>query len=506
MKLQQGGALLLRRREIAALMFCHVIVADSLLRSLVLKKWTALLRPNHAKFKRSSNFEAVTCTDASLPYQHCWAKVDYSAALEYIESHYPQAVETDEKGTSFFSTYEDFVSEPVYDARWGVLHEGGSMENRSLLVPASFDECGFTLEDVPSAVHDWSNLREVEGTYLSELAHGALGALQSPPGSRISHIAFWHPNLRDTQYEQNAPPTEDEVNGRTQPTLSAAPIASMVHIDTDFNGFAGSLDELVSFIERNSFGPTLKVKSRNKNNYNPEMAWMTKFPCEEITDALKKGRRFAVINAWRNVGCTTKAHNDTINTVAAASSEISTNKIVFAPLAILSQRALPRPGSNFDANDQGTNLVTREIRHYARFPLRARGVDGKALTGQWYRFPRMTTAEVLFFAQFDRDIRRPSDLWHCALPTLSEVTESCGIGAVSSNPSQDRNCGRRRSFELRMFVVYHEVVPAHLDRFLNLSNDLMEIQKSDSNKNLHVPRFTRRESELFCKSQADARC
>lgn len=61
----------------------------------------------------------------------------------------------------------------------------------------------------------------------------------------------------------------------------------------------------------------------------------------------------------------------------------------------------------------------------------------------------MTSDECLLFLQYDRSVRAPSDVWHCALPSVSE-----GEGAPP-----------RRSMELRALVVFEERVPHNDDRF-----------------------------------------
>ena len=73
-----------------------------------------------------------------------------------------------------------------------------------------------------------------------------------------------------------------------------------------------------------------------------------------------------------------------------------------------------------------------------------------AESSRWYVFPRMTHGEVLLFKQYDRDVARPSDTWHCALK-----------GAEAA----DGDAPPRRSFELRCFVLFDETVPAACDRF-----------------------------------------
>mmetsp|Transcript_4946 Transcript_4946/g.20226 ORF Transcript_4946/g.20226 Transcript_4946/m.20226 type:complete len:162 (+) Transcript_4946:1699-2184(+) len=149
-----------------------------------------------------------------------------------------------------------------------------------------------------------------------------------------------------------------------------------------------------------------------------------------VADALRAGRRFAVLNAWRNVDAASPVRR--------------------APLAL---------------------FATRYDTEGACFPRAA----PDPATSLWYAFPRMTAHEVLLFKQYDRDAARPADLWHCALP-----------GVV------DDDAPPRRSFELRVFVLFSEDVPPERDRLA---------------AGRHAPRaaLSREESECFCGEQAAAR-
>lgn len=68
--------------------------------------------------------------------------------------------------------------------------------------------------------------------------------------------------------------------------------------------------------------------------------------------------------------------------------------------------------------------------------------------GRWYVFPEMRTEECLLFKQYDRDIRFVSDLWQCALHSLS--TDDAPL---------------RRSLDVRAFVVLKERVLSEFDRY-----------------------------------------
>lgn len=153
------------------------------------------------------------------------------------------------------------------------------------------------------------------------------------PG-RVSEVILWHPQYRSER-----------------PYEGQASIATSVHIDTDLN--AMYVDDLLRLIERNSVS-------------EPSVDW------PELREELVAGRRFAVINAWRNA---------------------RPEPIMRAPLALLATT----PDSS-------------------RFPNGAPELD----RNRWFTFPGMTVDECLLFKQYDRSLGCTSDVWHCALANLGD--------------------------------------------------------------------------------------
>jgi hypothetical protein len=74
-------------------------------------------------------------------------------------------------------------------------------------------------------------------------------------------------------------------------------------------------------------------------------------------------------------------------------------------------------------------------------------------TSRCYTFPNMTCDELLLFYQYDRDCRNPSDIWHVALTSVHEAAAA------------HAHARRRKSIEVRCFLVFQYTVPKHLDRF-----------------------------------------
>jgi len=315
----------------------------------------------------------------------CKAKVDYSAANEYMSAHYGLY-----ENMKYFlprSGSSDCVMESIYNARSGVF----DYESNALMKP-SLDRCGFEVRRAPTCIRDWENIDEIREKYLPELRKLISQAFE---GEGISHIIFWHAMRRGTDLNMSHP-------GVAPPT---APVASLVHIDTDIG--AHDNKGLVNLIHNNCM---------DKDS----------FPREEIEEEISSEKRFAIVNAWRNI--------DPFHPVQRS------------PLAL---------------------LATQYRENTTCFP----GSAPDMRRSRWYTFPDMTFEECLLFKQYDRDIRRPSDLWHCAVSVGEEA-------------------GPRKSFDIRAFVVFREKVTKGLDRF-----DLARIR----------PDLTLEESGCFCDSQAEKR-
>jgi hypothetical protein len=262
------------------------------------------------------------------------------------------------------------------------------------LRPASLSTCGFALCQSPTTVTQWSHLDQVRDRYLPELAKVIREAFSAEDGPRVSHLVFWNPMLRGEGFK----PDEEE-EGSQQRTARSG-IAAMAHLDTDFLVFDGQTDEVVRLVERN------RVESLMEAQPPPGAPLVGRG--RELADMVQGHKRFAVVNAWRNID--------------------PSDPVCRAPLAVLATRYAA-----------GETAVVPEAS-----PCASRS--------RWYTFPRMAADEVLLFMQYDRSVEGPSDVWHCALPEMAE----------GSNPDA---LPPRRSFEVRCFVVFDEDVPPSKDRF-----------------------------------------
>jgi hypothetical protein len=328
------------------------------------------------------------------------SEIDYSAANEYIRSHYRTQL-----SHPYFSRVDKDgkVIEFIYDARKGFWDE----DEPGHLVEPSLMRCGFMLQHAPTTVTNFKDLEQIQHWYLPQLRNKVIP--EAFPNEKISDIVFWHPMYRGDDQIMSKGNIRESEQERVLPTASIAPLA---HIDTDVGAFDGT-DEIVRLVANNRIDDAEQARS---------------FSSEALEDVLASGRRFCIVNLWRNVNL----HQPVLR----------------APLAVLSTRykcdSLKRCCFPYTKPDPSTS--------------------------RWYTFPNMTTSECLLFLQYDRDIQRPSDLWHCALASVKES---------GAQP--------RRSFDVRALVVFQDDVSPDRDRFTQ-----------DRTR----PHLTRQESECFCEDQA----
>jgi len=179
-------------------------------------------------------------------------------------------------------------------------------------------------------------------------------------------------------------------------------------------GSYDSINDVLDIVEKN------KVSTQsNSNKFNKE---------DVANEIIQNNKRFVIINFWKNIG---------------------EEPISNSPLAILA--------TIYDNNTKA-------------FP----NVSPNMNKSKWYTFPSATNEEVIVFYQYDRNIKQPSDLWHCAISTPT-VTESISP---------------RRSFDIRAFVLLDECVSDELDRF-------------SSDRTRTILNFE--ESGCFCDAQAEKR-
>ena len=375
-------------------------------------------------------------------------KFDYSAANEYVKAHYGDKAPSD----PYFTPLQRGGEEMVYNARHGVItynDDDKDLNNYKAysLKNATLSRNGFALckHDSPTKITDFHDLTMIKDVYIDELEQLLKKELNS---SSISHISFWNPMIRGEELTIQA---RDD-NSTSTPTAS---IANMVHIDTDIGAYS-DIRDIVMLIEKNR----LHKNSKNDDNLNEES--IIDFDAEQIIRLLENGHRFAIVNFWRNI------HSE---------------PITHAPLSILCTQ-YDTTSTNIQSvfTNMGTDTKAttsrRKREEYTCFPY---AVPDPKLS-RWYTFPHMTKDECLMFYQYDRLVSQLSDLWHCAL-TRSEVE--------SESHKNDEQHQPRKSFDIRAFIVFDEIVPTELDRFHSY--------------NRLRPILSFEESGCFCDEQAAKR-
>jgi hypothetical protein len=319
------------------------------------------------------------------------AQIDYSAGNEYIAAHYGDSSDGGGDDSSYFA--DNVKMERIYDAR-KTTNTTFATHGFTLLRYGDSQEFQTMLESV-----DWRNLSSIQTLYLPQVEDAIRNVVfRDTP---VAHVMFWCPTLR------TGAATDSSSTGTTSTTPQGG-YAATAHIDTDVNAYA-SVRDLVRMIIKNQLvvlSPEPQAEAcRSDANNNNDLGSLE----DMMVTAIETHRcRFAIVNAWKNIGIT---------------------PVTNAPLAFM-------PARYSDIN--------------TAFPYGT--LDESSC--RWYTFPSMTANELLLFAQYDRDASQTSDVWHCALSLPS-----------SSSSSSPSSCSRQ-SFDIRCFVLFADsvVVPAQRDR------------------------------------------
>jgi len=340
----------------------------------------------------------------------------------------------------------EIKTESIYDAR----HDGVYDDATKTWKPPSLNSCGFELfplrEDLPeksdgtaTLVADWRDMAQIRNCYLPVLTRRLVDALEKQAQSRdtkrprkVTDIVYWHPMLRGEQFHTMTRQTLD-----TDLTPTAA-IAGVAHVDIDFGAYNGNAQEIVELVRKNWIAHVQLTDTKNPSadgmTFVSPATSSEKFPVDRLVLKIDSGKRFAVVNAWKNVGI---------------------EPITRAPLALMA--------TQYDRVD---NLET--TKPYCCFP----NTIPNPVCSRWYVFPSMKVDEVLLFYQYDRDVTQPSDVWHCALPDITDTQDYAPL-------HQQESTALRKSFDLRTLILFEEVVDHDKDRFVPL-NRIVENHTSKS--------------------------
>lgn len=180
----------------------------------------------------------------ALQPPHAWrtAQIDYSAANEYVATHYSSLY-----GGSKERYFEAATraSEPIYDGRLGIWDDAAAAS-----APASLASCGFQLLQQSSAPGVcWDDGESVRSSYLPRLRQQLTAAVEgSAAHGSVVELVFWHPVLR-----------EEGGSEQSERGIVRSGFVSMAHVDTDVNAYAGkpeALAHLVLDISTPAISPT----------------------------------------------------------------------------------------------------------------------------------------------------------------------------------------------------------------------------------------------------------
>lgn len=193
------------------------------------------------------------------------ARVDYSAANEYIRAHYNNT------RVSQYFPHNNCI-ETIHDGRRLqelYRNEREMLKENGLAIIAS------PMPKTPQI--DWSQTDCVQKYYLPELER----IVNKLFPEKIIHLSFWNPMMRGESLEISRQ-RGDELQTPT------ANIASLVHIDTDVGAYE-SIEEVLAIIANNQIRYDSSTQSSSI--------------LEDVADLRVSGRkRFAILNFWRNIG------------------------------------------------------------------------------------------------------------------------------------------------------------------------------------------------------------
>ncbi len=193
------------------------------------------------------------------------ARVDYSAANDYIHAHYNTI-----RSSQYFPHNE--CIETIHDGRR--MQELMYRNEREMLKENGLAIVASPMPQTPQI--DWSERDSVQRYYLPELER----IVNKLFPEKIIHLSFWNPMMRGELLEIS--PQRDQLHTPT------ANIASLVHIDTDVGAYE-------------SIGEVLAIIANNRIRY--DSSTLSSSRLEDVADLIVSGRkRFAILNFWRNIG------------------------------------------------------------------------------------------------------------------------------------------------------------------------------------------------------------
>lgn len=207
------------------------------------------------------------------------ARVDYTAANEYAESHYglKNYFQVGDNGTGI-------VNEDIFNARDGVMmrrNDCGDSDDIWINTP-KLSHFGFELLQgfkPPMNLNDWNNPSQVSEKYVRYLRHSVIPKLFDSTG--IESIVFYNANLRGEGLPFSTR------NGELG-LVKTAPVAATVHIDFDV-GACTNATELVNLLLSERI-----IVPEDCNEFGDEGR-------RRIIQLIESGHRFVLLNFWNSL-------------------------------------------------------------------------------------------------------------------------------------------------------------------------------------------------------------
>ena len=190
---------------------------------------------------QSFGFLCVTSFTSQQRPSRCWqrrhsmvtmwsmkARIDYSAANEYIHSHY---------NISQYFEHDCCIEE---------IHDGRRIQSLYCNEREMLKEYGLAIVNSPISIIDWTKKDSIQKHYLPELER----VVNKLFPEKIMHLTFWNPMMRGESLSipNNSGHGNHHNNNNLQtPTANIAPL---VHIDTDI-GAHENIEEVLAIIENN---------------------------------------------------------------------------------------------------------------------------------------------------------------------------------------------------------------------------------------------------------------
>ena len=342
--------------------------------------------------------------------------MDYAAANAYVQQSYGIP--------NYFAPPPHQLPEPVYNARQGVPSD--THDNK--VQPATLGSCGFQLVHAPGTpgTHD--------PHFVPRARHALLQAYASTGNSiKVRDVMFWNP------------PRPDYVTTPQQ-----------VHIDMDVNAYrsvAALLDRVWSC--------RVPADDNDKDDAGQYDMWK---------QALQHGARFCITRVVS--GHTTTEPPLGLYRTVYDNDACVPDEYGLCPSDYVALDSNDDEEKEDDVYFNGDNHLdeTNHTTDWTAWPAMPMAKPSPTQS-KWYTFPNVTADELLFFTQYDRDVRVTSDIWHCALTNIIMANTTA---AADDDDTQDStlldndsssSSSRHHSFDMLCLVLLENKVPTEWDRW-----------------------------------------